>query len=490
MLNSLYYLAALGLFMALSLIAPMLVAMFSGDFDITVRLGQYLILGSFFCIAVLFSLSGRRRSDTQIGGYIIAVLMWTVIPFYAAVPLADVGGLGYFNAVFETISGLTTTGATVIRDIESLPRALILWRSQVQWIGGLLTLVTVLLLLAPSGIGGLPPNHASLISRAAAWTDRGRTFLSVMTITRVYLATTSACFVALVLVGEPPFKALNLAMMALSTGGFLPQNGSLLSFVSQPAILVLAVFLIIGATSIFWQAMVLNWQTNRMMRHRESYSIILSSIILAIVISSLLYQAAGSSEVLSLGAALIEGMFNAASLVSSNGIETREGVFALLPITLVIIIILIGGGIFSTAGGMKHYRIGGMIVQSLSEIRRLLYPHAINSARFGSQVYESGLLRAIWGYFTVAIISLSTFTILLNLSGMDFNASLMSAVASFSNAGPVYNSAWAVQGDIGWPAYADLGAAPKLMLMCLMILGRLEVLAVLAVLNVKYWLKR
>ncbi len=490
MLNGVYYLAALGLFLALSLIAPMLVGVFSGEFDVVVRLGQYLVLGSFFCIAILFSLSGRKRSSGKIGSYVVAVLIWVITPFYVAFPMADISGLGYLNAIFETISGLTTTGATVVRDVEKLPVAIIFWRSQVQWIGGLLTLLTILLFLAPSGIGGLPSNHSSSISRASAWNDRGKTFISVITIARVYLATTAACFVALVLVGETPLNAMTLSMMALSTGGMLPQSSSLQTMVSQPAIFILALFLIIGATSIFWQGMLLNWHTRGLKRHRESYSIILAVLVLTLVIAALLYKVAGSSDVLSANEALLEGFFNAASLVSTNGVETREGVFALLPITLVIFIVVIGGGTFSTAGGLKHYRVGGMIVLSLHEIRRLIYPSAIGSEKFGSQAYNSDLLQAIWSYFTLAILALSVFTVILNLSGLDFNAALVASLASFSNIGPLYHSAWSFQGGGEWPSYADLSTWAKISLMILMILGRIEILAVLAVLNLKYWFRR
>jgi trk system potassium uptake protein TrkH len=404
--------------------------------------------------------------------------------------MADIGGLDYLDAVFETVSGLTTTGASVIKDVERLPLALVFWRSQIQWIGGLLTLLTILLLLAPTGIGGIPLNHASSLSRAVLWSDHGKTLDSIIAITRVYLATTTACFIALVLMGERPFHAITLAMMALSPGGLLPENGSLLSFIGQPATFVLALFLIVGATSIFWQRMVLSWNIRALLKHRESYGIIILTLILSVVIASLLFRAAGSADVLSPGAAFIEGIFNAASLVSTNGVETREGVFALLPIALVIFIVIVGGGAFSTAGGLKHYRIGGMIAQSMYEIRRLIYPSAIRSTQFETQSYDNTLLRAIWSYFTVAIMVMAAGLVLLNSTGISFNAAFMATIAAFSNSGPIYNPAWAVQGDPGWPVYADLTSFSKIVLMNLMILGRIEVLVVLGAFNLKYWANR
>ncbi len=490
MLNSIYYLAALGLFMALSLIAPMLVAVFAGEPDVALRLGQHLIMGAFFCIAVLFSVSGRRQRGSRISGFVITVLIWVVLPFYAAIPLADISALSYWDAVFETVSGLTTTGASVIKDLGSLPRALVFWRSQVQWTGGLLTLLTVLMLLAPTGVGGIPLNHASSVLRAGLWTNHEKNVYSIATITRVYLATTAACFILLVLVGESPFNAMTLSMMALSTGGLLPESGPLQGFVSQPATIILAIFLIIGATSIFWQRMIVSRNLRGLARHRESYSIILLVLVLALIIASLLFKAAGSSSVLSPGSAIVEGLFNAASLVSTSGVETREGVYALLPITLVVFVVIVGGGAFSTAGGLKHFRIGAMAVQSAREINRLIYPHAIRSTRFEEHAYDSDLLRAVWSYFTVAIMVIALGVIVLNSTGLSFEAAFTATVAAFSNAGPVYNQAWAAQGDTGWPIYADLTFVAKSSLMVLMVLGRIEVLVVLGAFNLKYWLRR
>ncbi len=490
MLNTMFYIAAIGLFVTLSLVGPIFVGLLAGELDIVVRFGQYMVLGSFFCIAVLMALSGRRRRESLVSDYITAVLIWTIIPFVIAIPMTDMGGLNYSDALFESVSGLTTTGATVVRDIDALPRALIFWRSQVQWIGGLLTLLTIVLLLAPSGIGGLPSDHFSSKSRDNTQRREQRTFRAALTISRVYFFMTAACFVALVLSGEEPFYAVTLAMMALSTGGLMPTNGSLEAIIGQSATLVLAVFLVVGATSIFWQRMVLNWHIRDLVRHRESYSIAALTIILAVILGSLLYRAAGSSDVLPPQAAIIEGLFNAASLVSTNGLETREGVFALLPVTLVLFIVVIGGGAFSTAGGIKHFRIGKMMLQSFQELNRLVYPHSVNTIRRGNQHDGSRIYKAIWSYFIVAISVLTVGVVALNSSGIGFDAALVATIAAFSNAGPIYNPAWAAQGDPSWPAYADFTISAKSTLMGLMILGRIEVLVLLGSLNLNYWLRR
>ncbi len=476
--------------MALSLALPMLTAIFASEFDIAVRLGQYLVLGTFFCIAVLISVSSRRKMYNQVTGFVTTVALWTVTPIYLAIPLADMAGMNYLDALFEITSGLTTTGASTIIDLELLPRSLIFYRSQVQWTGGLLTMVTVILFLSPSRIGGLPDSQFSSVSRKNTWSGNERSFYVIAMITRIYLAMTISCFIALILAGQPPFEAATLAMMALSTGGFLPASGSLLTIAGQPALVVLSLFLIIGATSIFWQRMYIRGQIHGTSQRREGISIVVTIFILALVIAALLFRAAGSADVLPVYSALVEGLFNAASLVSTNGVETREGVFALLPVTLVLIVVMVGGGTFSTAGGMKHYRLRGMIAHSWHEVYRLIYPNAVRATGAASHRPDSEMQNAIWSYFGIAILVISLGMIVLNFTGLKFDAALVAAVSCFSNAGPLYNPAWGAQGEAGWPVYADLSVSAKITLMGLMVLGRIEVLVVLGSINLKYWLRR
>lgn len=490
MLGVLFLLASALALLSASLLGPIFVGLIANEIDVAGRITIYLAMGSFFAVSVLFAIFGRQGQPSLIGGFLLTVLIWILAPLFLALPLYDTSGLSFIDATFEAVSGLTSTGASVIGNLDALPRATIFLRSQIQWVGGYFTLLTILLVLSPAGIGGLPNISNLSISRRSLEEGEIRLFDFAFNIARYYLFATGLCFLLLTMTGTRPFFAAQLAMTAVSTGGFLPFDADLQTFVGPLSQLILAVFLIVAATSIVWQRAIVKNRWSAVQAHRESYIILGVVVLLGLVLAAVLFQVSGSASGVSPGQAFAEGIFNAASLVSTSGIETREGVFSLLPYTLILMVVLAGGSAFSTAGGLKYYRFGALMVQSSRELNRLVYPRAIQSAKFGSQNYNIDLLKAIWSFMVVAIFTIALGTFALAVLGLRFEAALMAAVSSFSNAGPVYSSGWAPQGDPNWPAYADFSSGGKITLMVLMILGRLEVLVVLAAFNLKYWTNR
>jgi len=181
---------------------------------------------------------------------------------------------------------------------------------------------------------------------------------------------------------------------------------------------------------------------------------------------------------------------NGASLVATSGIESRSGVFSLLPLPLILFVALLGGSAYSTSGGFKHYRVGGMIVQSWSELDRLIYPNAVRPSRFGSQRYDLQLMKAIWSFFVVAVLVIALATIAVAASGIPFEAAFTSTISSFATAGPVYNSGWQPPGGTPWPEFAQFPDSAKLTLMLVMLLGRLEVLAIIGIFSLNFWRNR
>jgi trk system potassium uptake protein TrkH len=158
---------------------------------------------------------------------------------------------------------------------------------------------------------------------------------------------------------------------------------------------------------------------------------------------------------------------------------------SLLPLTVVLLLALAGGSSFSTAGGLKYYRIGGMLVQARHELQRLIYPHGVRSTRFGSQPYNMPMMRAIWGHLFVSLLVVGLAALVVSLSGSNFTGALSSAVASFANIGPLHGGGWAGEGS--WQEFADMPGFAKMALAATMVLGRLEVVALLAAINAVYW---
>ena len=489
MTGILFHFSIVLLTFSFAMLLPIAVAAASGDTSSIIDFFLIAAMSGFCALGFLFALQGRKSTFGRMQSFILLVLCWISLSLIGSLPFAIIGGFSFVDAIFESVSGLTTTGATVFTQFADYPMAIVLWRAELQWLGGLLTLLSITLISAPAGIGGLPDRHIRLAENTEGMLGH-RVVNAVRDITGLYVFTTLACMIFLLLAGIPPLDALCLALATVSTGGFVPIDGNISDYANPYAEIALIIFMLLGASSILWQRMLLTNRRQLLTRHRESYSVMMLAGILGLMYALTLFRAAGSSDVLSPITALREGLFTAASLVSTTGFEVRHSGFAVLPLTLVLFIALIGGGTFSTAGGLKHYRIGGMLVQAYRELGRLVYPHSIRSAQFGSQVYDIQLMKAIWSFFSVAIVVIAFGSLALALEDIDYEGALVVSVAAFSNIGTLYSNGWLAVGSDAWPSYPELNSQSKLILGAIMILGRIEVLALIAAANHTYWLRR
>ncbi|MBZ0215996.1 MAG: hypothetical protein K8F25_05555, partial [Fimbriimonadaceae bacterium] len=186
-----------------------------------------------------------------------------------------------------------------------------------------------------------------------------------------------------------------------------------------------------------------------------------------------------------IGDAVFKGVLTALSLVSTTGYEFRQGGFAAVAFPVLLTLALIGGAGYSTAGGIKHYRIGAMIVQAGRELRRLIYPHGVRPTHFGGQTYDIQMMKSVWSAFLSFLIVIAGLTIALGFDDMEFEAALLATVSATMNIGPLYQAM--TGGHEGWLTYAEIHPAARAMLAGAMIAGRLEILTIFALFNMSYW---
>ena len=486
-MRAVLFAVALAVFtVSVSLALPGAIAFSMGE-PLVARLGLYAALGLFASGSTLIALWGRVRAPGTIGALSISLGVWAGLPFAIAVPFADLAGLSYVDALFECVSALTTTGASVLEAVDDAPRVVVVLRSQLSWMGGLMTILTILLVLAPLGLGGLSVQALPRSRGRVSMLGSSRLGNLVYTLSLIYGVLTLVGFMAFLLVGIDAFAAFNLALTAVASGGFLPFDAALLDVTGVSGLLVFSVLLLIAATSIFWHGMVLRWQVSRLRTHRESYLVVAVTLALAIILFISLNRLSGPGESVSNAA---ESLFNAASLVSTSGIESRPGVLTLVALPVVVFVMLAGGSAYSTSGGIKLYRLGGMVVQSGQELHRLVYPSGVLPARFGSQYYDVVMIRAVWSFFVAAMVTIAVGAVLVAPSAVNFEAALVATVAAFSGAGPVYEAGWAAPGTPAWPGWEGFDTPSKLVLCAVMILGRVEVLSVVALFSLRYWRTR
>lgn len=430
---------------------------------------------------VYLAVRNREVRLDRFSSYLLLLLLWVLVPVIAAIPIAATTPMGPIAAWMEATSAFTTTGALQIHDLEKVPHATVGWLLTLQWLGGLLTLIGFVAIIGPAGIGGLPDHGA----RTSLLGVRDQTDLleALKLVLPIYFGATVLCTFALFAVGLPVFDALGLAGAALSTGGVLPRPEGMAAYGHFAVKLLFMVFMLVGGTSVLWHSMLLNRRLRMAMGQQENIALLIVALLVGVLASAIGYRVP-FVQGLTLPVAIEDGIFTAVALVTTTGVEPHPGAFASLPLTLVMTLVFIGGATFSTAGGIKMYRAGAMLVQSYLELERLVHPNAVHPRRLGQQHVTLQMMKAIWIMFGVACTVIAMLTVAIASAMPSFEAAFVAIVTALGNAGPIYSAGWT---SVPWPDWEDLPAYAQMILAFAMILGRLEILVVLGLANFVLW---
>lgn len=468
--------------LAVAMLLPAGIASVEGKYETVEAFLLTAILTGFGAGAAILALRDLPRQLRRTTGLTFMAALWIAIPLVAAIPIMAAENISFLSALFEAASGFTTTGATIFPSLGGVSRALLFWRAELQWLGGLATLVTVLMVIAPAGIGGLSNPNIGLVGTGITH-GLNRSLFTGRPIAAAYIAATIICLGALVLCGIPAFDALCLTLSTISTGGFMPRDGTLAVYQRPAAEAVLTLFMLAGATSIVWHHMIFRWRWTLISSHRESYWLVGATILLGFAYASAFTHRSGTPE--PIFAAMGNGLFTGASLISTTGYQPSLGDIAALPAAVIAFVAVVGGGGLSTSGGLKFFRIGAMFVQSIHELQRLAYPHRVRPTQFGSQTYDIDLMKTIWASAICCLATISVAAVVLSIDLPNLESAALAAISGFSNIGPLYPA----YGEInpGWPAYADFTISSRLAMIATMIAGRLEIIAFISLLSVAYW---
>ncbi len=237
-----------------SLTAPFLIALYMEEFPAAQMFGSIAAAYAFFASAIFITLRGKERGLKRVETFGLLLLSWVLLLASGALPLAMSTDMLTSNVIFETIAAITTSNASTFVSVEVLPRSVLFWRVQLQWLGGLLTLLSLVIVLAPAGVGGLPKRQIALLEKVGTG-GGGRILKICLSIGGTYIVFTLLCAGALALSGVALFDSLILASGAISTGGFMPIDDGIASYNAPFAYPVLLFFMIIGATSVLWHRM-------------------------------------------------------------------------------------------------------------------------------------------------------------------------------------------------------------------------------------------
>ncbi|SLN15869.1 TrkH family potassium uptake protein [Pseudooctadecabacter jejudonensis] len=483
-----------------AMIIPSVHALMLEDFAVS---RAFLYSALLFFVLTLFV--GFATANYQVGalrGYLVSlVAAFLVLPLLMAVPMYEsVARMSFVEAWFEAVSSFTTTGATLYDNPRQLPPSVHLWRALMGWLGGLLMWVAAISIFAPLNIGGFEvralrggsASSQSLTQIGRVTDPSARLVRFGAKLIPLYTALTALLWLGLIAVGEVPFVALCHAMSVLSTSGISPVGGIVFSSGGFLGELIIAGFFVFALSRVAFSRGLAGQELNPLHKDSEFQMGLALIGILAMVLflrHGLFAFDEGANNDITIGLRAMWGaLFTIASFLTTTGFEsadwtaTRQWSGLGTPGLMLVGLSLIGGGVATTAGGIKLLRVYALWKHGQREVERLVHPSSVGGAGAAARQIRRQGAQIAWIFFMLFVISIAAVMVLLALTGVQFETALVLSVAALSTTGPL--AALGAETPISYAGIPDLA---KIVLVFTMALGRLEALAIIALLNPEFW---
>ena len=472
-------LGALLLYLGGALLLPVLFSLYYHD-----EAWPAFIYSSLLCFGVgglLFTFCKSSKDLSVREGFAIVTFGWTFFALFGALPYLLSGVIpAPIDAIFETMSGFTTTGSTILTDIEKLPESLLFWRSLTQWLGGMGIIVLSLAILPMLGVGGMQLFKAEVPGPTA---DRLRPRIqdTAKLLWGVYLLLTALEILLLMLGDMNFFDALCHSFATLATGGFSTRNASIAAFDSSYIDMVVTIFMILAGINFTLHFQLLRGKLGSFHRNEEFRCYIGLFFIISLIIITFNWSS-GSYQ--TLGENLRYSIFQVASIITTTGFATADyEVWPILPQYLLVMLMFVGGCAGSTGGGMKVARILLLLKHAQVQVFRLIHPRAIRLVKLDNRPVDKEVLQSILGFFALFIGIFVIASLLMAACGMDLVSGGASVIACLSNIGPGLGTVGPVDN------FAHIPSFGKTVLILCMLMGRLELFTVLVLFFPSFWRK-
>jgi len=463
---------------SLTLLPPMLVSLWYQDGGLKAFIIAFIFM---FGIGVIFWLPSRHhKKELHLhDGFLITVVFWTVLSMVGALPFLFLSHLNLAQAVFEAVSGFTTTGATVFSHLDSLPQSLLYYRQQLQWLGGLGIIVLAVAILPMLGIGGMQLYRAETPGPMRDDKLTPRLEHTAKALLYIYLALTIACALAYWMAGMSLFDAIGHSYSTVATGGFSSHDASL-GYYNSPMIEIIAmVFIMLGSLNFTVHYVVWHHQFDIRQYWRDTQGRVFIYIVLVLIgitVAVLMWQGIYTH----FWTALRYASFEVISIISSTGYATAD--FSNWPLFLPVLILgsgFIGGCVGSTAGGFRVIRLFLLYKQAIREIMRLIHPNAVITVKIDNKKVADNVTQAVWGFAFLYIASYIFLSMLFMATGVDIITAFSGVAATLNMTGPGL-------GEVA-VTYAGISEAGLWILSFAMLLGRLEIFTLLVLLSPAFW---
>lgn len=476
-----HVLRVLGLFLVIfsfTMLPPWLLAYWAGDGQQHPFLFAFLLILGMGCLLWLPVRRCKGNLRTR-DGFVIATAFWVLVALAGALPLmlASAPHMGFTDAMFESMSGLTTTGASVLSGIDDLPLSIRYYRQQLNWLGGMGIVVLAVAILPALGIGGMQLYRAEMPGPMKDAKLTPRIADTAKSLWYIYVGLTVMCALAYWWGGMSVFDAIGHSFATISTGGFSTHDASMGYFQSPILENIGSVFMILSGVNFALHFMVWHGRTLRpyLLDAENLFYLGLIGVALSLI-SLLLFFSSG----MAMGDALRLSFFQVATFITNTGLSSTD--YYNWPVAaqvLLLFISIVGGCAGSTAGGIKVMRFMLLLKQGSREVQLLIHPQAVIPIKLGNRSVDARVTSAVWAFFAVYIAVFALFMLILTATGMNQETAFSAVVASINNLGI---------GVAGVSAgFGGITDAAKWTLVVSMLLGRLEIFTVLVLFSPRFW---
>lgn len=473
----LYVIGILLSILALSMTLPMLVDLHAGHSDWRVFFICILITSFFGGMLILTNASDLIKINTR-QGFLLTTLSWVSISLFGALPLwLSELDLSFTDAVFESVSGITTTGGTVITGLNEAPPGLLLWRAILQWLGGIGFIVMAISLLPFLNIGGMQLFRTESSERSEKALPRAAQVAE--NILKIYIVLTAACTIGYLLTGFGMFDAVCHAMATIATGGFSNYDTSFINNEHVGLEIVATIFMLLGSLPFILYFKSINNDPTLLFKDQQvrGYMAFLAVTIGALSLWMVI------QEGWNLGEALRYVSFNVVSVVTTTGFASHDyTTWGLFPLSVFFFLMFMGGCTGSTTGGIKFFRFEIAYLITMGQLKKLISPNAVITPIYNGKPIPYDVLISILGFFFIYAISFALLSIGLSFTGLDYMSAMSSSVAALSNVGPGLGP---ITGPLG--NFAGMTDTAKWLMSFGMLLGRLELFTVLVLFYSRFW---
>lgn len=458
----------------------MLVPAAVGYYDSEPDAGHFLTSGAMAAAAGLVMVLGNRRQNFRIAprqAFVLTTVTWLTVSMVSALPLVLIEHIDYSDAFFETMSGITTTGSTVLVGLDDMERSVLIWRSLLQWFGGVGFMIMAVALLPFLGVGGM----RIFKSESSEWSNKNMPRIRhvAMTTAGTYVLLTVVCGAAYWVAGMTAFEAVNHAMATLSTGGFSTSDMSFNRWQSPAVAWVAVVFMVLGALPFIRYVQLLRGSPRSLWRDEQVRGLIGVLLVSIAVITA--WRVVSGDEGLS--RSLLEVAFNVVSVVTTTGFALGDfsawGSFAVVAFLLLM---FVGGCSGSTSGAIKifRYQIAARLFGAM--LARQIHPSGVFVVRYNGVVVDPQMTVSVFTFSFAFLAVIAVLAMLLALLGLDPMVSLSAAITAVANVGPGVGPLIGPAGN-----FAAVPDAAKWLLALGMLIGRLEIIAVLTLFSRYLW---